>query len=183
MGSIDLENVDLEDHSTPEEKAERGKKAVASAGRSIMLWHMVYTVGAYLIVFLYFQLKIQTIFCIIAAAAGILFGLVIRPKKLWFRRAYILYLLFSALPMIGVFIWAVVENGIMHLDDNVVTGVGSISWMLSLTCNIAFLSLKLALAGLIVVAFVKDKFVGFVTLFEDKDVEMYLRSAKKSAGK
>lgn len=173
-----MENIVLEDNRTPEERVKSGKKAIASAGRSIVLWHIGYAVGAYLIIFWYFQLKWQTLFCVLAALVGIIFGLVIRPKKLWFRRAYILYLLFSALPMMGVFIWAVITNGIMHLDDGVVTGVGSISWMLSVTCNVAFLALKLAISGIVIVNFVKDKFADFVTLFENKDVEMYIKSVK-----
>lgn len=178
-----MENIVLEDVRSPEERIESGRKAIASVGRSIVLWHIGYAIGAYLIVFWYFKLKWQTLFCIIAAVAGVLFGLFIRPKKLWFRRVYILYLLFSALPMVGVFIWAVVTNGIMHLDDGVVTGVGSISWMLSVTCNVAFLALKLAVSGIIIVNFVKDKFADFVALFENKDVELYMRSVKKDEAK
>lgn len=178
-----MEKIVLEDQRSPEERITSGRKAIASAGRSIIFWHIGYALGAYLIIFWYFELKWQTLFCIIAALAGVIFGLFIRPKKLWFRRVYILYLLFSALPMMGVFVWAVITNGIMHLDDGVVTGVGSISWMLSVTCNVAMLSLKLALAGLIIVNFVRDKFVDFVTLFENKDVEMYIRSRKDEGKK
>ncbi|MBR1864006.1 MAG: hypothetical protein IJ806_07970 [Ruminococcus sp.] len=161
-----------------EELIKEARRDITSTGRSLVIWNLIYAAAGFGLLWLYFHMKVQSIIFLTGTAIGVIAGAMIMFRSVHMRGLYGFYLLFGAFPMVGSLVWAVIWQGFGALDDNVKVSVATISWMLSVACNVVFLLFKLIAAGLFVSAFVKDRLVDYVTLFESRKTELYLKNKK-----